>query len=170
MGLMAKKPSKADVTNERVIENRKAKHDYHVLETIECGIMLRGFEVKSVRDGKIQIVDGFVRARGPHDGKPPELTVFGINIEPYGPAGQMAISSNSKRARALLAHTREIVKLARQTEEKGFTLVPLKVYFKNGFAKVLVGLCKGKQAHDKRRAIADRESKRDLDRAMSKRR
>jgi SsrA-binding protein len=163
---LAKKNSRNEETHDRVIENRKARHDYHVLESVECGIALRGWEVKSVRDGKVQIVDGFVRARA----EPIELTVFGINIEPYGPAGPVSANSNSKRARTLLAHKREITKMARQSEEKGFTLVPLKMYFKNGYAKVLVGLCKGKQAHDKRRAIAERENKRELDRATSRRR
>jgi len=154
-----------------VIENRKARHEYHILETLECGIMLRGPEVKSVRDGKVTIVDGFVRAdagTGPA-GKPipPALTVFGINIEPYGPAGPR--KDNPKRARTLLAHTKEILKLHKQASEKGVTLVPLKIYFRNGFAKVLVGLARGKQEHDKRRAIAERENKRDLARAISKR-
>lgn len=168
---MAKKPSKPDADQGRVIENRKARHDYHILETLECGLVLRGPEVKSVRDGKVTIVDGFVRAdagTGP-GGRPiaPTLTVFGINIEPYGPAGPR--KDNPKRARLLLAHKKEIVKLHRQASEKGFTLVPLKIYFKNGYAKVLVGLCKGKQEHDKRRSIAERENKRDLARAMSRR-
>jgi SsrA-binding protein len=158
---MAKKQSKPEES--RVIENRKARHEYTISDTLECGIVLRGAEVKSVRDGRVQIVDGFVRAKV----EPVELTVFGINIEPYGPAG--AKPHNAKRARVLLAHKREIRKLARQSEEKGFTLVPLKMYFKDGFAKVLVGVAKGKQAHDKRRAIAERESKRDLDRATSRR-
>jgi len=164
---MAKKPgsksNKPEPDPSRVIENRKARHDYLISDTLECGIVLQGPEVKSIRDGKVQIVDGYVRAQA----EPPEMTVFGINIEAYGPAGPRQI--NAKRARLLLAHKREIRKLARQTEEKGFTIVPLKIYFKNGYAKVLIGLGKGKQSHDKRQAIAERESKRDLDRATSRR-
>lgn len=164
---MAKKPgsksSKPEPDSSRVIENRKARHDYLISDTLECGIVLQGPEVKSIRDGKVQIVDGYVRAQA----EPPEMTVFGINIEAYGPAGPRQL--NAKRARLLLAHKREIRKLARQTEEKGFTIVPLKIYFKNGYAKVLIGLGKGKQSHDKRQAIAERESKRDLDRATSRR-
>ena len=164
---MAKKPgsksSKPEPDPSRVIENRKARHDYLISDTLECGIVLQGPEVKSIRDGKVQIVDGYVRAQA----EPPEMTVFGINIEAYGPAGPRQL--NAKRARLLLAHKREIRKLARQTEEKGFTIVPLKIYFKNGYAKVLIGLGKGKQSHDKRQAIAERESKRDLDRATSRR-
>ena len=161
---MAKKSAKKiDESGDRVVENRKARHDYHISDTLECGIVLRGPEVKSVRDGKLQIVDGFVRAQA----EPPEMLAYGLNIEAYGPAAGTA--HNAKRARVLLAHKREIKKLARQTSEKGFTLVPLKVYFKNGFVKVLVGVAKGKQAHDKRRSIQERENKRDLDRVTSKR-
>jgi SsrA-binding protein len=153
---------KKDQSEGRTIENRKARHDYHILETLECGVVLRGSEVKSVRDGKIAITDGYVRA----EREPPNLLCFGINIDPYGPAGPQQHAP--KRARVLLAHGKEIRRLARQVDEKGMTIVPLKVYFKNGFAKVLIGLAKGKQAHDKRRAIADRESKRELARAVSK--
>lgn len=160
---MAKKPSKAVDGSDRVFENRKARHEYHISDTVECGIVLRGPEVKSIRDGKLQIVDGFVRAQA----EPPEMLVYGLNVEPYGPAAGTA--HNAKRARVLLAHKREIRKLAKQSAEKGFTLVPLKVYFKDGFVKVLVGVAKGKQEHDKRRSIQDRESKRDLDRATSRR-
>jgi len=160
-----KKPDKAEDLG-RVIENRKARHEYHILETLECGIVLRGPEVKSVRDGHVQITDGFVRI----DGKPgdkPEMVAFGLNIEPYGPAGPR--QHPPKRARRLLAHTREIKRLARQIDEKGMTIVPLKIYFKNGYAKLLIGVVKGKQKHDKRQAIAERETKRDLSRVMSKR-
>lgn len=163
---MAKKPaskSKVEADSSRVIENRKARHDYLISDTLECGIKLQGPEVKSMRDGRVQIIDGYVRAQA----EPPELTVFGINIEPYGPASGRPI--NSKRARLLLAHKKEIRKLARQTSEKGFTLVPLKIYFKEGYAKVLIGLGKGKQAHDKRQSIAERENQRDLERATSRR-
>ncbi|QOJ00698.1 MAG: SsrA-binding protein SmpB [Phycisphaeraceae bacterium] len=157
---MAKKPA---ATHDRVIENRKARHDYHILETVECGVILRGPEVKALRQGLATITDGYVRANA----QPLELTAFGIDIQPYGPAGPR--QHNPKRARGLLAHKREIIRLAKQAEDKGMTLVPLKLYFKNGYAKVLVGVARGKQAHDKRRAIADRESKRDLARAISKR-
>lgn len=156
---------KKDTTNERVIENRKARYEYLVSETVECGIVLRGHEVKSVRDGLVTISDGFVRATA----EPLELTAFGIDVQPYGPAGPRG-SGNTKRARTLLAHKREIIRLAKASEDKGMTLVPLKLYFKNGFAKLLVGVAKGKQSHDKRRAISERENKRDLARAMSRRR
>ncbi len=156
---MAKKPD----THDRIIENRKARHDFHILDTLECGIILRGSEVKSVRDGHVSIAEGWVRA----EEQPPSLHVHGMNIEPYGPAGPRQHAP--KRTRPLLAHTSEILKLLRQTEEKGYTLVPLKLYFKNGYAKLLIGLAQGKTKGDKRHAIAERDAKREMQRAVSKR-
>lgn len=145
------------------IENRKARHDYEILETLECGIMLQGSEVKSVRDGKVSLAEGYVRAQA----VPPLLFLHSVNIAEYGPAGPTA--HQPTRTRRLLAHKREIEKLLRQVDQKGVTLVPLKMYFVNGYAKVLVGLGRGRRAHDKRVAIAERESKRELSRVMSKR-
>ncbi|MBL8963198.1 MAG: SsrA-binding protein SmpB [Phycisphaeraceae bacterium] len=157
--------TRKDAANpERTIENRKARHDYHILDTLECGIALRGSEVKSVRAGRISISEGFCRV----EGDPPQLVMFQTTIEPYGPAG--ALQHSRGRGRLLLAHRREIRKLQRQIEQKGMTIVPLRLYFKNGFAKILVGVAKGKAAHDKRQTIAKRESDRDIARAMSKRR
>ena len=160
-----KKPggAKADAPH-ITAENRRARFDYTILDTLECGIVLRGSEVKSLRAGKVSIAEGFVR---PEKGA---LLLFGMNIDEYGPAGPLggAGQHRAKRPRVLLAHKREIVKLARQVEEKGMTIVPLKLYFKNGFAKVLVGLAKGRAAHDKREAIGKREAQRDIDRAMSR--
>jgi SsrA-binding protein len=145
-------------------ENRRARFDYTILDTLECGIVLRGSEVKSLRAGKVSIAEGFVR---PEKGG---LLLFGMNIDEYGPAGPLggAGQHKAKRPRTLLAHKREIAKLARQVEEKGMTIVPLKLYFKNGFAKVLVGLAKGRAKHDKRDAIGKREAQRDIQRAMSR--
>jgi len=145
------------------IENRKARHDYFIIETLECGIMLQGSEVKSVRDGKVSLAEGYVRVQA----NPPALFLHAVNIAEYGPAGRAA--HQPTRTRKLLAHKREIEKLLRQVDQKGVTLVPLKIYFKDGYAKVLVGLGRGRRAHDKRQAIAERQSKRELDRAMSKR-
>ena len=145
------------------IENRKARHDYEILETLECGIMLQGSEVKSVRDGKVSLAEGYVRAQA----APPLLFLHSVNIAEYGPAGPTA--HQPTRTRRLLAHKRESEKLLRQVDQKGGTLVPLKMYFVNGYAKVLVGLGRGRRAHDKRTAIAERESKRELSRVMSKR-
>lgn len=161
------------------IENRKARHDFHILDTIECGIVLQGSEVKSVRDGKMSLGEGFVRvegygakARGPaRRSWAPGLYLHGVNIGEYAPAGRAGSVGQHlpTRVRSLLAHKREMAKLAKQVEVKGMTLVPLKVYFKNGKAKVLIGVARGKQAHDKREAIAERETRRDMDRAMSRR-
>ncbi len=147
----------------RTIENRRARFDYDILDTLECGIVLLGSEVKSVRNGQVSLAEGYVRVQT----QPPGLFLHSVNIAEYGPAGTSA--HEPTRTRALLAHKREILKLARQVEQQGVTIVPLKMYFKDGYAKVLIGLGRGKRAHDKRSAIAERESKRDLDRAMSKR-
>jgi SsrA-binding protein len=154
---------KKDQSHDRTIENRRARFDYHISDTLEAGIMLRGSEVKSVRDGKVSLAEGYVRVQE----NPPGLYLHSITIDEYGPAGprQHAMS----RTRKLLAHRREIEKLVRQVQQKGMTIVPLRMYFKNGFAKVLIGLGKGKSRHDKRDAIAERESKRDISRAMSRR-
>lgn len=145
------------------IENRKARHDYEIFETLECGVALLGSEVKSVRDGKVSLAEGYVRVQV----TPPELTLHSVNIAEYGPAGPTA--HQPTRTRKLLARRKEILILARQVEQKGVTLIPLKMYFKNGYAKVLVGVGRGRQAHDKRQAISQRETRREIDRAMSKR-
>lgn len=154
---MSKKPGTP------TIENRKARHDYHISDTLEVGIVLAGSEVKSVREGNVSLAEGYVRVQA----DPLSLQLHGINIGDYGPATGMG--HKPTRTRTLLAHKREILKLAREVDAKGVTLVPLKMYFKNGYAKLLVGVGRGKTKGDKRRAIADRESKRDLRRVMSKR-
>ena len=138
--------------------NRRARHDYHVLETHEAGLVLQGTEVKSLRAGHIQLKDSYADVmRG-------ELFLVGAHISPYEQGN--IFNHTPERARKLLMHKREIVKLAAQVQEKGLTLIPLKIYFKDGKAKVEIGLCKGKQGADKRATIADREVKRELDRAM----
>jgi len=154
--------------DDRTIENRKARFDYEILETLEAGIALRGSEVKSVRQGHVSLAEGWVRPQG----SPPQLLLYGVNIGEYGPGGPLGSMGQHKptRTRTLLAHKREIAKLARQVAEKGLTIVPLKMYFKNGYAKVLIGLARGKTQHDKRDSIAKREAKRDIDRAMSRKR
>lgn len=160
----AKKNSGAD---ESLIENRKARFDYEILETLEVGIALRGSEVKSVRQGHVSLQEGYVRATS----SPLEMTLHSVNIGEYGPAGPLgnSLQHAPTRVRPLLAHKREILKFAKASEVKGMTIVPLKMYFKNGFAKLLIGLGKGKSKHDKRDTIKDRESKREISRAMSKR-
>jgi SsrA-binding protein len=155
---MAKKKPNQDPT----IENRRARHDYSISETMEVGIMLHGTEVKSVRDSKVSLAEGYVRV----DENPPALFLHNVRIDEYGPAGPR--NHAMTRTRKLLAHKQEILKLARQVDQKGMTVVPLKLYFKNGFAKLLIGLGKGRSRHDKRHAIAEKESKRDISRAMSR--
>lgn len=151
------------------IENRRARFDYHIGETLECGMVLWGPEVKSLRAGQASLGEGYVAA----ESEPPSLWLHGVMIAEYGPAGPVGGSSGqplATRTRKLLAHKREIVKLFKAASVKGNTLVPLKIYFKNGYAKCLVGVGTGKKAHDKRQTIKERESQRDIDRAMSKRR
>lgn len=155
------KPKKS--TNTPTIENRRARHDYEILETLECGIALLGSEVKSVRDGKVSLAEGYVRVQA----TPPGLYLHAVNIAEYAPAGPAA--HQPTRTRTLLAHKREIDKLLREVDQKGVTVVPLKMYFKNGYAKLLIGVGRGRRAHDKRRAISERENKREINRAMSKR-
>lgn len=160
------KPKKDD-THDRVIENRRARFDYTITTTLEAGIVLKGTEVKSVREGKVTLTQGYIRAQG----EPPTLTAHGITIEPYGPAGPPGTPRQHvpNRVRVLLAHKREIRKLAKESDVSGFTIVPLKIYFKNGFAKLLIGVAKGKSKVDKRHAIAKRDTKRDMDRALGRR-
>ena len=146
-----------------VIENRRARHDYHIGETLEVGIVLLGSEVKAVRDSNVSIGEGYVTATE----EPLGLALHSVNIGPYGPAGPLA--HPPVRVRELLAHKREIRKLAKAVAQKGATIVPLKMYFKDGFAKVLIGVGVGKSNYDKRESIAQRESDRDIQRAMSKR-
>ena len=157
---------KSDKTEERTIENRRARFDYEIGETVECGIKLYGPEVKSVRAGLVSLAEGYVRA------DPPRLTLHGVNIAGYGPAGPVGGQNRQAdpiRTRPLLAHKNEISKLWKAQQIKGNTIVPLKIYFKNGYAKCLIGVGTGRKAGDKREAIREREMKRDIDRAMTKR-
>lgn len=141
-----------------VIQNRRARHDYHVLEKHEAGIELRGTEVKSLRAGHIVLKDAYADVEGG------EIFLVGVHINPYEQG--TVWNHEPERRRKLLMHKREIAKLGAQVAEKGYTLVPLSVYFKEGRAKVEIGLCKGKQTFDKRDTIRDREVKREIDRAM----
>lgn len=150
---------------EPVIENRRARHDYSISDTIEVGIKLVGTEVKSLRAAKASLAEGWVTAVE----EPLRLELHGVHIDEYPPAGA-ARQHAPRRTRLLLAHANEIRRLARSTQAKGMTLVPLRIYFKNGRAKLLVGIGQGRKRGDKRAAIAEREMKRDMDRAMSRRR
>ena len=158
---MAKKNKKSKNVSP-VFENRRARHEYFIEDTLEVGIVLEGSEVKSIRDGNCSLKEGYISV----DENPDRLTLHQIDIPPYQPAG--ALNHQPKRMRRLLAKKREIHKLAREVDQKGVTLVPLKLYFSGGFAKIQLGVARGKQQHDKRTSIAEREQKRELDRAMSK--
>jgi SsrA-binding protein len=139
------------------INNRKALHDYFITHKLECGIVLLGSEVKSLRWGRCQMAEAYARVeRG-------QLILYGCHIDPYEKA---AIGHEPLREKKLLAHKREIKKLADETEQRGVTLVPLAIYFKDGKAKVELGVGRGKQAHDKRDSIKKKEQDRELRRAM----
>ena len=142
--------------NATVATNRRARHDFIILESFEVGIELKGTEVKSLRSHKASLSDSFARVSGE------ELFLYNMHITPYK-FGSYA-NVEPKRKRKLLAHKKEILKLTGYTSQKGLTLVPLKVYFKHGLAKVELALAKGKRQYDKREAIKRREARRDLER------
>jgi SsrA-binding protein len=158
-----KSPGKPKTDGSRnVSENRKARHKFEVLESLECGIALLGSEVKSLRAGKISIEEAYARVR---DG---EVWLIGCDIPEYPQASVW--NHEPKRPRKLLLQKREVNKFANQAHEKGLTLVPLKVYFnERGIAKVLIGLCRGRKLHDKREVLKKADMQRDIDRAMRKR-
>ena len=145
-----------------VAQNKKAFHDYFVLDRFEAGIELCGTEVKSIRQGKLNLKDSWCSIV---DG---ELFVNGMHISPYEHGN--IFNRDPLRVRRLLIHKREIMRLLGQTKQEGLTLIPFSVYFVKGRAKVEVGLCKGKKLHDKRDSIAARDAKREIDRAMKARR
>ena len=153
---MADKRQKPDF--EPTVENRKARRDYLVLETLETGIVLRGTEIKSVRQAHVALGEAFVEVS-----KRGELWLVNARIDEYFQAGSYFNHSPGSK-RKLLAHKHEIAKLQRAVEQKGMALVPLKLYFVRGRAKILVGLCKGKKMADKRQTLIDREHQRDVDR------
>ncbi|MFO0915468.1 MAG: SsrA-binding protein SmpB [Pirellulales bacterium] len=161
---MAKKPTASGksgdkTTNERVVsENRKASHKYDVLETVECGMVLVGSEVKSLRENRISLDEAYGRV------KANELWLMGADIPEYRQANVM--NHPPRRPRKLLVHRRELKRFAGKAVEKGLTLVPLKVYFKQGRAKLLLGLCRGRKLHDKREVLKKAEAQRDMQRAL----
>jgi SsrA-binding protein len=148
---------------ERVlISNRKARHEYNILEVYEAGIALKGTEVKSIRQGGANLQDSYAFVR---DG---EVFLEGMHVSPYEFGNQF--NHEPRRERKLLLNKKEIRKLIGKTKEKGLTLVPLSVYFKNGRAKVELALARGKKSYDKRKSIAERDAKRDQDRELGRRR
>lgn len=161
---MAKKPvakSKEDGSIRVIANNRKARHLYQVLETLEAGLVLRGTEVKSLREGKASLGDAYAVIENG------EAWLVNLHISPYEQGNQF--NHEPLRRRKLLVHRRDLRRLTGKTQEKGLTLVPLRLYFKEGWAKVELALARGKKTHDKREDIAKRDAERDMARAMSRR-
>ena len=157
---MAKKGKRKAAPGD-VATNRNAAFRYHLLEKWECGIQLQGSEVKSLRDGGVQLKDAYAEVR---DG---EVWLQNMHVAPYKPAARE--NHEPERPRKLLMHRLEIERLIGKTAEKGLTLVPTRVYFKGPNAKVEIALARGKDVRDKRRSIKDREQKREIERALSER-
>ncbi|MEK6247189.1 MAG: SsrA-binding protein SmpB [Planctomycetales bacterium] len=162
MAKKGKKTGKAgqavDKNEKRISENRKARRNFEIVDTLECGIVLVGSEVKSLRNGKVSLDEGYGRVR---EG---EVWLIGCDIAEYVEANVM--NHDPRRPRKLLLHRREIQKFAGKAFERGLTLVPLKMYFKEGRAKVLMGIGRGRKLYDKREKMKSDSIKRDIDRAM----
>ena len=154
---MSEQPRKP-MAEKTVALNRRARHEYHILDSFECGIVLFGYEVKSIRQGRLNLADAYATVR---DG---ELFVENLHISPYSHGDTRVI--DPLRSRKLLLHRRQIEQLFSKIREQGLTLVPLKVYFKGPHVKVELGLAKGKKLHDKRQDIAERDARREIDRAF----
>ncbi len=144
--------------NALIVDNRKARHDFHIHETYEAGIALTGTEVKSIRAGRINLKDSFCRIdKG-------ELFLYGVHISKYEQGNQF--NHEPERTRKLLMHKREIHKLLGQVKEKGYSLIPLNFHYSHGYVKVTIGLVTGKKNYDKRQDMAERDAKRDIQRRM----
>ncbi len=154
-----KSPPKSDKDGEKLIaDNRKARHDYHIDEQLECGIMLRGTEVKSLRDGRVVLSDAFAQVMKN------ELFLMNLDIQVYTHGS--VHNHEPRRFRKLLVHRREIERWGAKVQEKGYTMIPLRMYWKNGRAKVLLGLGRGKKEFDRRDDIKQREGDREMNRAL----
>lgn len=156
------KKDNADDDTVNICRNRRALHDYDIIDKIECGLVLVGTEVKSLRDGYGNLEDAYARI---DDG---EVWLIGAEIPEYVFGNRL--NHKPKRARKLLLHKREIARFAEKADQKGFTLVPLRMYFKGGKAKVELAVGKGKQSHDKRESMKKADAKREIDRAMAAKR
>ena len=156
-----KEKTERELAQANIAENRKAFHDFHIIETFEAGVALLGTEVKAIREGRVNLRDSFAR---PQDG---EIWMMNVHISPYSHRGYA--DHNELRQRKLLLHAHEIRKLIGRTAEKGLTLVPTRLYFKDGRAKVEIALARGKELRDKRRAIAERDADRQIERALKSR-
>ena len=157
-----KEKTERELAQASVAENRKAFHDYYILETFEAGVALLGTEVKAIREGRVNLRDSFARVeRG-------EIFLYNVNISPYSHRG--SADHEPLRQRKLLLHRDEIRKLIGKTTERGMTLVPVRLYFKNGRVKVALGIAKGKKEYDKRETIKRRETDRETRAAVKSRR
>ncbi|MFD1899298.1 SsrA-binding protein SmpB [Enterococcus termitis] len=141
-----------------IAQNRKARHDYTVVDTMEAGIVLQGTEIKSIRNSRINLKDGFVRVRNG------EAYLLNVHISPYEQGN--IFNHDPLRTRKLLLHKKQIAKLMTETKNTGITVIPLKVYIRNGYAKVLIGLAKGKKQYDKREDLKRKEINREIDRTL----
>ena len=144
-----------------IAQNKKAGFDYFIEETMEAGIVLQGTEIKSARNGKVQLKDAFVRIRNG------EAWISNMHISPYDQGN--IFNHDPTRSRKLLLHKKQIIELEGHSKEQGVTIVPLKMYLKDGFAKVLIGVGKGKKNYDKREDLKRKDAKREIDRAMKDR-
>jgi SsrA-binding protein len=158
---MAAQKTEREKAQRVIADNRKALHDYHVLETFEAGVALLGTEVKAIREGRVNLRDSFARADNG------EIWLMNVHVSPYSHTGYA--QHDERRRRKLLLHRHEIRKLIGQVNQKGLTLVPLQLYFKNGRVKVALALVRGKQAHDKRETIRRRDVERETRAAMKSR-
>jgi len=153
--------SQGDGGDRTVATNRRARHEYEILETVEAGLVLRGTEVKSLRAGQVNFKDSYATIRN-H-----EAWLVGCHISPYSHGTDA--NHDPERDRKLLLHAREIARLTGKTAERGLTIVPLRLYFKKGRAKLEMGLARGKKLHDKRAALRERETRREMDKAARER-
>ncbi|MBO0476311.1 SsrA-binding protein SmpB [Vagococcus sp. DIV0080] len=144
-----------------IAQNRKARHDYAVIETIEAGMVLKGTEIKAIRNRRVNLKDGYVRVR---DG---EAFLVNVHISPYEQGN--LFNHDPLRTRKLLMHKKQIEKLTVESKNTGITLIPLKIYIKNGFAKVLVGIAKGKKQYDKRQDLKQKDMNREINRTLKER-
>ena len=154
-------PMAKPVGEKLIVDNRRARHDYHLLDRVEAGLVLTGTEVKALRDGKATLQQAYADVR---DG---EAWLVGLHVPEYGQGNRQ--NHEPDRPRKLLLHRREIEQLGRQVAERGMTIVPLQLYFVDGKVKLELGLARGKEGVDKRHAIADRDARRQMERAVRER-